>query len=353
MHANTIPKILKASSYYLEDVKDLDLEERAQDGNLSFILLNQPPICDYHCRRCFMPEYRRKNYSPAKGLDLEEYRQILKDAGTNGIMCLELSGEGEPLLSRNLAHLIQTANDLGIMTTLITNGNTLTIEQTKIFRDNNVTLVFSLHTLDKQKYEQDNYCGGSFDRKIEHINEAAEIYSDTKMQEKGYDVYRLAVHATLQKDNIDEIEKLKEFCGKRGMFFSIAPLALVGSALEHLEIHPQNGEKQAEEVILFGDNSIIHSHSSSKVFGREVCGTAFYDLNIGWDGAILFDAHYGYEVGEQNLLGNIRDIPFAEAIRHQRSFMKTLFKNITGSCPARDPRGKEFIEQVLTGKIKI
>ena len=189
MHTDTIPKILKASSYYLEDVRGLDLEERAQGGNLSFILLNQPPICDYHCRRCFMPEYRRKSYSSAKGLALQEYKRILKDAGANGIMCLELSGEGEPLLSRNLVSLIQTANDVGIMTTLITNGNTLTREQIQIFKDNNVTLVFSLHTLDKQKYEQDNHCSGSFDRKLENINKAVEIYSGTKMRENSYEVY--------------------------------------------------------------------------------------------------------------------------------------------------------------------
>ena len=101
-----------------------------------------------------------------------------------------------------------------------------------------------------------------------------------------------------------------------------------------------------------GDNSTIHSHSSIKVLGREVCGTAFYGLNIGWDGAILFDAHYGYEVGEKNLLGNITDIPFDEAVRRQREYMKTLFQNIDGSCPVRDPRGKEFLERVLSGKVK-
>jgi len=56
----TNESLLKASSYYLEDVLGLRLDERAKDGKLSFILLNQPPVCDAHCRRCFMPEERRK-----------------------------------------------------------------------------------------------------------------------------------------------------------------------------------------------------------------------------------------------------------------------------------------------------
>ena len=346
-------QVLKASSYYLEDVLNLDLESRAENGKLSFVLLNQPPVCDYHCRRCFMPDYRRKSYSSKQSLTSEEYQKILKDASDNGVMCLEISGEVESLLSPNLQGIIESADRNGLMTTLITNGNTLKKERIAYYRDHNVTLVFSLHTLDRIKYEQDNKCPDSFDKKIQHIEEAVGIYSGTLTKENWHDVYRLAIHATLQSDNLDEIQALRDFCHQRGIFFSIAPLALAGSALEHPEIHPKNGEKQIEDVVLFGDNSIIHSHSSKKVFGREVCGTAFYGLNIGWDGSILLDAHYGYEVGEKNLLSNIRDIPFEKAIKKQREYMRTLFENIDGSCPVRDPKGKIFLENVLKGKISL
>ncbi len=346
-------KVLKASSYYLEDVLGVNLNQRAENGQLSFILLNQPPVCDYHCRRCFMPDYRRKIYNPETTLSLDEYKRILKDAKSDGILCLEISGEGEPLLSKNLLPIIEQASKLGLMTTLITNGNTLTEEQIKVFRDNNVTLVFSLHTLNEDKYELDNKCKGSFERKIECINRASEIYKGTKTRENGFEVYRLAVHATLQRDNLHEIDDLRDFCHERKMFFSIAPLAIVGSAIEHPEIQPKNGEKGFEYVVFKGDNSIIHSHSSAKVFGREVCGTAFYGLNISWDGAILFDAHYGYEVGERSMLGNIKNISFPKAVRNQRQYIKTLFENIDGSCPVRDPKGKDFLERVLGGETEV
>ena len=33
--------------------------------------------------------------------------------------------------------------------------------------------------------------------------------------------------------------------------------------------------------------------------------------------------------------------------------MKTLFENIDGSCPVRDPRGKEFLRKVLSGEIRL
>ena len=76
-------------------------------------------------------------------------------------------------------------------------------------------------------------------------------------------------------------------------------------------------------------------------------------MNIGWDGSILLDAHYGYEIGERNILGNIRDIPFKEAVKKQRIYAKKLFENIDNSCPVRDKKGKEFLSKVLNNEINL
>jgi len=50
-------------------------------------------------------------------------------------------------------------------------------------------------------------------------------------------------------------------------------------------------------------------------------------------------------------LGNIKDISFDEAVKRQREYMKMLFKTISGSCPARDPKGKEFLRKILDREI--
>lgn len=341
-------KILKGSPYYFEEVKGLDLEKRAQEGNLSYLLLNQPPRCDYRCKRCFMPDYRRRSYDWQKVLTIPEYRKIINDASDNLIMQLEISGEGEPLFpsSLNVHTLVSYANHGGISTTLITNGNNIDSGDIRFFEWMDTTLIFSLHTLNKERYESDNHVEGSFDKKMKNIEIAQKVYKSPEIRD-NHEIYRLAIHATLQKDNLDEVGALKKFCEERGIFFSIAPLALIGNAVNHPEINPRHADNAIDRVVLKGHNSIIHSHSSVKSLGREVCGTAFYGLNIGWDGAILFDAHYGYEVGEKNLLGNIRDIPFEVAVKNQRSYIISLFESIDGSCPARDPKGKEYLDRYL------
>ncbi|MEA3515319.1 MAG: hypothetical protein U9R34_07600 [Nanoarchaeota archaeon] len=122
-----LQRVLKASSYYLEDVLELNLDKRAKEGKLSFILLNQPPICDAHCRRCFMPEERRR-LGAKYALSLDESKKVLDDAREYGALCLEISGEGEPTLNKNLPKLIAHAHELGYLTTLITNGHSLTQE---------------------------------------------------------------------------------------------------------------------------------------------------------------------------------------------------------------------------------
>lgn len=350
-------KILRASSYYLEDVLGLKLDERAEQGKISFLLLNQPPICDAHCRRCFMPEYRRKLGSK-DSLTLDESKKVLDQAKDYGALCLEISGEGEPVLNKNLPEIIKHANKAGYLTTLITNGHNLTQEQIELYKDSNVTLIFSHHSLDKSRYEADNSECGSFQNKMKNLEYAIQTYNETIEKQNGFDVYRLAIHTTLQKDNVQDTLDLKDYCHKKEMLFSVAPLAQVGCAVEHPEMKLEKTVNINEKDIpltevprILGDNSIIYSHSSKREVGREVCGTCFYGLNIGYDGAVLFDAHTGYDIG--NMLGNVRYTDFSQIIKDQRKITKKLFANIDGFCPIRDPKWDGFLQKVLSGEVQL
>lgn len=332
---------LAGSPYWVEGVLKISPYERAMKGQLTHLLLNQPPVCDCQCRRCFMPKNRRGH---CKGrLSLEETRRVIRDAAETGMFCLEISGEGEPLLSKNLPEIIQAAFDYSFTTTLITNGHSLTDDFVAYCFERNVTLVVSVFSVNKERYEMDNGLTDSFDTTMEKIRNASEIYQDGHQMVNGNKVFRMAIHTTAQADNLCELNDIKAFCNERDIFFSIAPLAPVGGGLQLTDLVLSAEEESDVEDI--GHKSIILSESSKEEIGREVCGTCLYGLNIGFDGNVLFDAHAGYEIGD--LLGNVREHTIAELVRRQRKFAPLLFRNIDGFCPVRDKKWPSFLKSVI------
>lgn len=337
---------LAGSPYYVEEVLGINMHQRTQEGKITYLLLNQPPLCDSYCRRCFMPKSRRGLNT--NELSLEEYCNLIGEASKAGMFCIEISGEGEPLLSNHLKGIIQCAFDNGFITTLITNGHNLTEEFINYVFERNVTLVVSLFSINSDLYEMDNNLPRSFDKTIENIRKSSQVYKKGKIIINNKIVYRMAIHTTAQIDNLSDLKSIRNFCNEYDIFFSIASLAPTGGGLECQEmILSKDQETIATEV---SHNSIILSRNSKEEVGREVCGTCFYGLNIGYDGNVLFDAHAGYEIGD--ILGNVRNHSIQELIRRQRKFALLLFNSIKGFCPVRDARWPIFLKQFIDNPMK-
>ena len=334
-------KVLAGSPYWLERVKGLDLAARARQGQLSHLLLNQPPVCNSHCRRCFMPEHRRN--STYRALSAEESFQLIDEASKAGMLCMEISGEGEPLLSKELRRIIDYAHDRGLTTTLITNGHAIKEALVNFLAERDVTLVVSLFSLEKEKYEHDNGVPGSFERIVRNLKMAADRFSPLTRFDNGVAVYRMAVHATAQVDNQGDLFAIREFCATNGIFFSVAPLADSGNGGAIRDLMLSNGG--ANDATALSDNSIILSQTSASDVGREVCGTCLYGLNIGYEGSLLLDVHSGYEL--EGRLGNIRTHSIKELIATQQRLAPFLFHSIKGFCPVRDPEWPDFLASLL------
>ena len=237
------------------------------------------------------------------------------------MFCLEMSGEGEPLLAEHLREIIQAAFDNAFTTTLITNGHALTEDLVRFLCARNVTLVVSLFSMQKELYELDNGLPGSHDKTLGNIRMAAKEYKKTFRMVDGKRVMRMAIHTTVQADNLADMGYIQAFCDELGIFFSVAPLAAVEGGARHSEL------LIAGDVMVdagkYGHNSIILSRTSSQEVGRQVCGSCLYGLNVGFDGNVLFDAHAGYEVG--GLLGNVRRDSIRTLVQRQRKFAPALF----------------------------
>jgi MoaA/NifB/PqqE/SkfB family radical SAM enzyme len=257
------------------------------------------------------------------------------------MLCLEISGEGEPLLSPHIREIVHCAYSNGFVTTLITNGHALAPELTEFLFNHDVTLVVSLFSLDQCLYESDNGLPGSFIPTLRNICRAAEVYKFGTKSDADRQIFRMAIHTTVQVDNVDHLADIRAFCDTWGIFLSVAPLALVGGGAKHPHLLAEGeGASKAMEI---GDNSIILSATSLEEMGRQVCGTCMYGLNVGFDGNVLFDAHAGYEVGSS--LGNVRSHDIKELVRRQRMCARFLFSSIDGFCPVRDRKWPDFLRR--------
>ena len=77
--------------------------------------------CNLTCRHCYSSSGPREATTLAPGV----IRDVLDDAVAQGYRRLAISG-GEPLMYRGLSEVVQHAHDLGMSTTLTTNGMLLT-----------------------------------------------------------------------------------------------------------------------------------------------------------------------------------------------------------------------------------
>jgi hypothetical protein len=176
-----------------------------------------------------------------------------------------------------------------------------------------VTLAVSLFSVDEQQYEADNGLPGSYRKVIRKLRAASRFFRGGKTVRGGAEIFRIAVHATAQADNIERLVAVRDFCAEEDIFFSVAPLASVGGGASVPEalLSPEN-EKILESL---GDNSIILSGTAA----REV----------------------GYEI--EGRLGSVRTSTVGELVRRQRQFAPYLFQHITRFCPVRDPAWPAFM----------
>ena len=82
--------------------------------------------CPLHCPYCSNPVRAAESVE----LDSEEWKQVIREAGTLGVLQVGFSG-GEPLQRKDLEVLIQVARETGLYTNLITSGMGLTERRAK------------------------------------------------------------------------------------------------------------------------------------------------------------------------------------------------------------------------------
>lgn len=312
---------------------------------LDFLSLNLPPLCNYHCNFCFasgtLDDHGRMSEIRHRSLTLDEYTRIIQEARNLGVRHIEISGEGEPdlpVFRSTLRHLINQATENGIHTTIFANGSWLNEELLNFLHNRDTSIVISIKYMNPEKYDRAVGVNSAFSRVIENINLARRIFGNHS-ETDGFSVYRLALFGAVLEDNGEDNAQLRRFCDENDIFFSLSTLIPHGRSEGVLIDFAQQESTVAE----YSHGTMILADSSRTELGFPVCGTFYYGLGINYDGEIVFDAHADDTKG---MIGNIREIGLAEAVRRQREMRDSFYREGGMSyCPLRDASYMDFISR--------
>lgn len=142
---------------------DSDLVDRyVETGKILILYLAYNSKCNLSCAFCFSNGGRRittsmtRERKSVKGLQPDDFENLVDQGAKLGIRSVCFYGEGEPLLKGDMAlffELVEYVNRKHLIPVVFTNGVTITETVAKKLYDNNVSVVGKLYSFDPEVNE--------------------------------------------------------------------------------------------------------------------------------------------------------------------------------------------------------
>ena len=282
---------------------------------------SRPPVvvwtttrgCNLHCMHCYSDSFDRAY--PGE-LDTEEAKTMLEDMAAFGVPVLLLSG-GEPLYREDLFQVAAYANDLGIRTTLSTNGTLLTAPVARQIKEAGFGYVGI--SLDGIGPLHDKFRGkrGAFDAALEGIRNC---------RSEGQ---RVGLRLTLTRRTVDQLPEIFSLVEEEGidrvcfyhLVYSGRGRRIVTDALTHQEtrhaldyifdqaiaFHERGLEKEILTVDNHADGAYLYLRVERDQ-GREQASEVFHLLRRNGGN------NSGVAIGHVDNLGNVHPDQFTWSV---------------------------------------
>ncbi len=241
--------------------------------------------CNNVCQHCYVARSRDE----VKPMALEEWKRVLEKVWDVGVPHVCFTG-GEATLSEHLVELIEKAEDIGIITGLLTNGRKLS---DRMFTQSLCAAGLDHVQITIESHDAKVHDGlvgalGAFEETVQGIKNALEE-----------DIY-LVTNTTLCRVNVEEIERTLEFLKGLGVQqFAMNSIIYTGKAetfglgIEECDLDPILGlvaEKAGElglRFIWYSPTRYCELDPVSLGIGFKRCTAAEYNICIEPDGQVL------------------------------------------------------------------
>ena len=273
--------------------------------------------CNHRCRFCgkdFM------KYQP-RFLDWAVFRERLEEMGRLGVKSIMHAGEGEPLLHKNLADMIQVGKSAGIDQAVNTNGVLFTPEKAEQILPYSEWVRVSLDAASREVYA---HLHGTrpedFDKAVSNLAEAVKLRNAAGWR------CAVGIQMLLLPENRHEAKTLAAMARDMGVdYLAIKPYSQhpLGSSREYEDINYQKDLALADELKEFnapGFNVVFRLHAMRKwdnaVRSYDRCQAMAFWTYIDAGGFVWGCCNY---LGDERFaLGNLCEESFQEVWEGER-----------------------------------
>ncbi len=177
------------------------------DNRLMSVLLELTYACNLNCSFCY-----NDLTLGGQRLSLEQYRELLDDLASLGVLNLSLSG-GEPLAHPHFFEIAAHARSRGFVIRLKTNGHAVRESVARRIRDevDPFLIEVSVHGARAESHDRQTQVAGSFERLISNIR---------TMKSLGL---RVQANSVLTRWNEDEVDQMLDLFEELGVRLQIDP----------------------------------------------------------------------------------------------------------------------------------
>lgn len=161
-----------------------------------------------------------------KELTFPQIKKVFQQLKNFGVKLLYLSG-GEPLLRQNFLAIVKLAHQLGFDLILVTNGILLDGRLIHhLVKIPSLRINVSLDSLDKKLYQ-----------KIRGVDALDRVLQNLRLFKNLYPHYPLRITMTISAANLNQAEKIYQFCQKNHFYFSPNPYFELGQFRKKSPLH--------------------------------------------------------------------------------------------------------------------
>lgn len=287
--------------------------------SFTYLMLNLPFQCNYHCLKCFniedsilgipLDKLSSLDYPipTPENISLDEMKRLIQEAKQLGGRAVVLAGEGEPSLDENVRELVSGIHSLDMISIVYSNGSVLTKDLIEFYRDQDASLVFSLDSLDPAVYDRLTGTKGLLPRVLNNIKSAIASY---RGREETAEERRIAINTTICSPNEDEVSEIKAHFGD-DIFFICNPLARSGNAERNWRKLVDSEESYQKQCQIAAE---LSESGGPLTLSNGICGYSRWGIAVDPSGYYMACP---YTKRTSGLLGNIRNRNLRDAFDYK------------------------------------